>query len=95
MTLPATFRGNSEQYGTVPGYPYVTVILRCTGAVVSLKYSEVLRLNFYLQVRIQYKDVPGDIFNGQTVRNELVIRVQPNESVYVKVNSPTIKEQSH
>jgi hypothetical protein len=38
-------------------------------------------------VRIQYKDVPGDIFNGQTVRNELVIRVQPNESVYVKVSS--------
>jgi glucose-6-phosphate 1-dehydrogenase len=36
-------------------------------------------------VRIQYKDVPGDIFSGQTVRNELVIRVQPNESVYVKV----------
>ncbi len=39
-------------------------------------------------MRIQYKDVPGDIFNGQTVRNELVIRVQPNESVYVKVNNP-------
>ena len=37
------------------------------------------------QVRIQYKNVPGDIFNGQTARNELVIRVQPNESVYVKV----------
>jgi glucose-6-phosphate 1-dehydrogenase len=37
------------------------------------------------KVRIQYKDVPGDIFNGSTVRNELVIRVQPNESVYVKV----------
>ena len=36
-------------------------------------------------MRIQYKDVPGDIFNGGTVRNELVIRVQPDESVYVKV----------
>ena len=41
------------------------------------------------QVRIQYKDVPGDIFNGGTVRNELVIRVQPNESVYVKVMTKT------
>ena len=41
------------------------------------------------QVRIQYKDVPGDIFNGSTVRNELVIRVQPNESVYVKVMTKT------
>ena len=36
-------------------------------------------------MRIQYKDVPGDIFNGSTIRNELVIRVQPDESVYVKV----------
>merc|ERR1712002_1287186 len=41
------------------------------------------------EVRIQYKDVPGDIFNGSTVRNELVIRVQPNESVYVKVMTKT------
>jgi len=41
------------------------------------------------EVRIQYKDVPGDIFNGSTVRNELVIRVQPNESVYVKVMNKT------
>ena len=39
----------------------------------------------YLQVRIQYKDVPGDIFGGNAVRNELVVRVQPNESVYAKV----------
>ena len=43
----------------------------------------------FFQVRIQYKDVPGDIFNGSTVRNELVIRVQPNESVYVKVMTKT------
>ena len=42
-----------------------------------------------LKVRIQYKDVPVDIFSGSTVRNELVIRVQPNESVYVKVDHPS------
>ena len=42
-------------------------------------------IDIFLQVRIQYKDVPGDIFSGSTVRNELVVRVQPNESVYVKV----------
>merc|ERR1739844_497117 len=41
------------------------------------------------EVRIQYKDVPGDIFKGESVRNELVIRVQPNESVYVKVMTKT------
>lgn len=31
------------------------------------------------EVRIQFKDVPGDIFDGKAKRNELVIRVQPNE----------------
>ena len=31
------------------------------------------------EIRVQFKDVPGDIFDGKCVRNELVIRVQPNE----------------
>eukprot|EP00049_Salpingoeca_infusionum_P010057 m.170384 g.170384 ORF g.170384 m.170384 type:complete len:517 (+) comp14530_c0_seq1:223-1773(+) len=37
------------------------------------------------EIRIQFKDVAADIFSN-TVRNELVIRVQPNESVYLKMN---------
>lgn len=36
-------------------------------------------------VRIQFKDVSGDIFDkGACKRNELVIRVQPNEAMYIK-----------
>ena len=31
---------------------------------------------------MQFKDVPGDIFSGKCQRNELVIRVQPNEVKY-------------
>ena len=31
------------------------------------------------EIRIQFVDVPGDIFEGQSIRNELVIRVQPDE----------------
>ena len=30
-------------------------------------------------MRIQFKNVPGDIFDGKAKRNELVIRVQPDE----------------
>lgn len=37
------------------------------------------------EVRIQYKDVPGDIFDGKPKRNELVIKVQPGEALYVKL----------
>lgn len=38
------------------------------------------------EVRIQFKDVSGDIYgDGQLKRNELVIRVQPSEAVYVKM----------
>uniref|UniRef100_A0AC34RIT9 Glucose-6-phosphate 1-dehydrogenase n=1 Tax=Panagrolaimus sp. JU765 TaxID=591449 RepID=A0AC34RIT9_9BILA len=40
------------------------------------------------EVRIQYKDVAGDIFERGTLkRDELVIRVQPNEAVYMKLNT--------
>lgn len=41
------------------------------------------------EVRIQYRDVPGDIFHGQAKRNELVIRVQPGEAVYIKMMTKT------
>ena len=44
---------------------------------------------FGLQVRIQYRDVPGDIFSGSTVRNELVLRVQTGEAIYAKVMTKT------
>jgi glucose-6-phosphate 1-dehydrogenase len=40
------------------------------------------------EIRIQFKDVAGNIFSN-THRNELVIRVQPNESVYFKMNVKT------
>lgn len=32
-------------------------------------------------------DVPGDIFDSQCRRNELVVRVQPNEAIYAKMMS--------
>ncbi|XP_054715675.1 glucose-6-phosphate 1-dehydrogenase-like [Uloborus diversus] len=41
------------------------------------------------EVRIQFRDVAGDIFNEQCKRNELVIRVQPGEAVYVKLMNKT------
>lgn len=37
------------------------------------------------EIRIQFREIPGDIFSGKTRRNELVIRVQPNEAMYVKM----------
>ena len=62
---------NNERWEGVP------FILRCGKALNERK----------AEVRIQYKDVPGDIFNSQLERNELVVRVQPNEAVYVKLMS--------
>ncbi len=35
-------------------------------------------------MRIQFRDVPGDIFDGKCRRNELVIRLQPDEAMYLK-----------
>lgn len=44
------------------------------------------------EVRIQFKDVPGDIFEGQTKRNEFIIKVQPEQGLYVQlmVKSPGV-----
>lgn len=39
------------------------------------------------EIRIQFKEVPGDIFDNTCARNELVIRVQPDEAVYMKIST--------
>ncbi|CAG7833914.1 unnamed protein product [Allacma fusca] len=69
----AVCRINSERWDGVP------FILRCGKALNERK----------AEIRVQYHDVPGDIFKGQAKRNELVIRVQPGEAVYVKMNTKT------
>jgi len=54
----------------------VPFILRCGKALNERK----------AEVRVQFKDVPGDIYKpGEVQRNELVMRVQPNEAVYMKI----------
>ncbi|KAF5305134.1 hypothetical protein FQA39_LY09396 [Lamprigera yunnana] len=44
------------------------------------------------EVRVQFKDVAGDIFGGKPKRNELVIRIQPGEAMYLKmmVKTPAV-----
>ncbi|XP_061592199.1 glucose-6-phosphate 1-dehydrogenase-like [Cololabis saira] len=53
----------------------VPFILRCGKALNEPK----------AEVRVQFTDVPGDIFNGQCQRNELVVRVQPDQAIYLKM----------
>ncbi|KAL1824674.1 hypothetical protein ACET3Z_011452 [Daucus carota] len=46
------------------------------------------------EIRVQFKDVPGDIFkSNKQGRNEFVIRLQPSESMYMKltVKQPGLK----
>jgi len=38
------------------------------------------------EIRVQFQDVPGNVFKHAS-RNELVIRVQPNEAVYMKMTN--------
>ncbi|RWS24016.1 glucose-6-phosphate dehydrogenase-like protein [Leptotrombidium deliense] len=73
-SLTATFASvvlkiNNERWEGVP------FILKC-GKAMNEHKSE---------VRIQYRNPAGDIFDGKSVRNELVIRVQPNEAIYLKL----------
>lgn len=69
----AILRINNERWDGVP------FILRCGKALNERK----------AEVRVQYRDVPGDIFHGEAIRNELVLRVQPGEAVYCKVMTKT------
>lgn len=55
----------------------------------NLTYSWYIALNeSKVEVRIQFKDVTQGIFKD-IARNELVIRIQPSEAVYLKLNSKT------
>lgn len=63
-----------RQHSSYSGVPF---ILRCGKALNERK----------AEVRLQFTDVPGDIFGNQCYRNELVVRVQPNEAIYAKMMS--------
>lgn len=64
----AVLRIKNERWDGVP------FILKCGKALNERK----------AEVRIQFRDVPGDIFGGKSRRNELVIRLQPDEAMYIK-----------
>ena len=69
----------------------VPFILKCGKGMLQQIYSIIIIINIAAlnerkaEIRIQFKDVPGDIFQGKSRRNELVIRVQPNEAMYMKL----------
>lgn len=71
MTFPLIF--SFSCFSTLsPGVPF---ILRCGKALNERK----------AEVRLQFTDVPGDIFGESCQRNELVVRVQPDEAIYLKM----------
>ncbi|KAF9340678.1 Glucose-6-phosphate 1-dehydrogenase [Linnemannia elongata] len=69
-----------------PTYAAATLFIhndRWSGVPFMLKCGKALDQQ-KTEIRIQFKDVPGNLFTGLS-RNEIVIRVQPNEAVYVKM----------
>ncbi|XP_051141261.1 glucose-6-phosphate 1-dehydrogenase, cytoplasmic isoform [Andrographis paniculata] len=79
---------------TVPNHSntptFATVILRIhnerwEGVPFILKAGKALNSR-KAEIRVQFKDVPGDIFRSQKQgRNEFVIRLQPSEAIYMKL----------
>lgn len=72
VTSPLTIRSVVPSTTDPPGVPF---ILRCGKALNERK----------AEVRLQFIDVPGDIFGERCQRNELVVRVQPDEAIYLKM----------
>ncbi|KAK7316066.1 hypothetical protein VNO77_34739 [Canavalia gladiata] len=93
--------GQYEGYRDDPTVPdhsntptFATVILRVhnerwEGVPFILKAGKALNSR-KADIRVQFKDVPGDIFKCQKQgRNEFVIRLQPSEAIYMKL---TVKQ---
>nr|ABC74526.1 glucose-6-phosphate dehydrogenase [Populus trichocarpa]ABC74529.1 glucose-6-phosphate dehydrogenase [Populus trichocarpa] len=93
--------GQYEGYRDDPTVPdhsntptFATVVLRIhnerwEGVPFILKAGKALNSR-KAEIRVQFKDVPGDIFKCQKQgRNEFVIRLQPSEAMYMKL---TVKQ---
>ncbi|KAH9602281.1 hypothetical protein KSS87_015442 [Heliosperma pusillum] len=93
--------GQYEGYRDDPTVPkdsntptFATVILRIhnerwEGVPFILKAGKALNSR-KAEIRVQFKDVPGDIFRCKKQgRNEFVIRLQPSEAIYMKL---TVKQ---
>ncbi|PWA67888.1 glucose-6-phosphate dehydrogenase [Artemisia annua] len=93
--------GQYEGYKDDPTVPkdsntptFATVVLRIhnerwEGVPFILKAGKTMNSK-KAEIRVQFKDVPGDIFNSKGKgRNEFVIRLQPSEAIYMKL---TVKE---
>ncbi|KAK9039591.1 hypothetical protein V6N11_014787 [Hibiscus sabdariffa] len=93
--------GQYEGYRDDPTVPdhsntptFATVILhihneRWEGVPFILKAGKALNSR-KAEIRVQFKDVPGDIFKSKKQgRNEFVIRLQPSEAMYMKL---TVKQ---
>jgi glucose-6-phosphate 1-dehydrogenase len=52
----------------------------------SLRFSTAALNESKVEIRIQFKDVAQGIFKD-IARNELVIRIQPSEAIYLKMNT--------
>ncbi|CAJ1947566.1 unnamed protein product [Sphenostylis stenocarpa] len=89
--------GQYEGYRDDPTVPdhsntptFATIILRVhnerwEGVPFILKAGKALNAR-KADIRVQFKDVPGDIFQCQKQgRNEFVIRLQPSEAMYMKL----------
>ncbi|KAF9217260.1 Glucose-6-phosphate 1-dehydrogenase [Podila verticillata] len=65
----AAFHINNPRWEGVP------FVLKCGKALDQQK----------VEIRIQFKDIGNNLFQKEVARNELVIRVQPDEAVYLKM----------
>lgn len=74
-------KGNNNIYSTL-----LVIIFLCWTVPLTLLCCFIALNEQKTEIRIQFRDVTSGIFKD-IPRNELVIRVQPNESVYIKMNS--------
>jgi hypothetical protein len=61
--------------------------------ILHAKDSYMENVNYRAEIRVQFRHVPGNLYKGSfgtdldRATNELVIRVQPDEAIYLKINN--------
>jgi glucose-6-phosphate 1-dehydrogenase len=77
---------SSLKPGKVKDILFVVVITGLVDLTTCLRFKALNDAK--VEVRIQFKDVTSGIFKDVS-RNELVLRIQPSEAVYLKLNTKT------
>lgn len=65
----------------------------CFDSYCNVRSDVLIAMEFSAEIRVQFRHVPGNLYkknfgtNLDKATNELVLRVQPDQAIYLKINN--------